>query len=145
VADRAEPTDREIEDRLAAAPADHWAQLCRAMDALSEGDDHAAWSSDPDQLPYVTYDEAASEVVGLLGAVGAVFPFDWPRWKGFERYPDPGRIDGAPVADTARLATTIVRGERFCDGTIATSLRDGTLHAVVRRLCRWYETERHSR
>jgi hypothetical protein len=142
VEDQSEPTDREVEHRLAAASPEHWNQLSRAIDALSPGDEHAVWSSDLGHLPYVTYDEASSEVVALLGAVGAVFPFDWPARKGLERYPDRASIEGAPVADAARLATVMVRRERYCDGTIASALQDGRLHAVVRRLCRWYTTER---
>jgi len=47
----------------------------------------------------------------------------------------------APVADAARLATVIVRGERFCAGTLSVAISDGTLNAILARLRRWFEAE----
>jgi hypothetical protein len=67
--------------------------------------------------------------------------FDWPAWDGAVRYPCGEGMASAPVADAARLATVIVRGERFCDGTLAGAISDGTFSAILARLRRWFEVE----
>ncbi len=47
--------------------------------------------------------------------------------------------DGTPLspADAIRLATTIVRGERFGDGHIAQAVERGTLQAILASLAAW--------
>jgi hypothetical protein len=44
-----------------------------------------------------------------------------------------------PVADAARMATSLMRGERFCDGLIASALEDGTFAAMMERLRSWHD------
>ena len=48
--------------------------------------------------------------------------------------------DGSPLlpADAVRLATRIVRGERFCEGTIGQAVKSGALQAVLASLATWY-------
>lgn len=84
------------------------------------------------------------EIVHLLGEMGAVFPFDWLHWDGINRYRGRDALRDAPVADAARMATAIIRGDRFCEGNIGSAIKDGTLRAVLERLLRWYDRERTS-
>jgi hypothetical protein len=44
-------------------------------------------------------------------------------------------------ADAVRLATAIVRGERFASGTIADAVSSGALQAVVASLSAWYRSQ----
>lgn len=137
-----EPTDEDIVTALARAPAERWEDLFATADALSAEDVAVAPPAGPVGLtmPY-TYSARVNEVCRLLGAVNAVVPFSWPAWEGRRRYRGGHGLAEAPVADAARLATAILRGERFADGTIAEALADGTLQAVVDRLRAWYVHE----
>lgn len=56
------------------------------------------------------------------------------NWDGSRRYPRGVGLAEAPVADAMRLVTVIVRGERFCDGTIAKAIDDGSLVAAAERI-----------
>jgi hypothetical protein len=49
------------------------------------------------------------------------------------------RVSGALSPKQAVLAATaVVRGERFCDGTIDQAARNGLLHAILKSLATWY-------
>ncbi|MEU7894843.1 DUF6508 domain-containing protein [Nonomuraea sp. NPDC049152] len=72
--------------------------------------------------------------VGLLYQLGVVVGFDWPLWRRTTTVD----VAGAPVSDAVRLATSIVRAERF--GGPAPDL--DMLKPILDRLRRWYETER---
>lgn len=72
--------------------------------------------------------------VGLLYQLGVVVGFDWPLWRRTTTVD----VAGAPVSDAVRLATSIVRAERF--GGPAPD--QDMLKPILDRLRRWYETER---
>ncbi|MEA2687340.1 MAG: hypothetical protein QOE93_2535 [Actinomycetota bacterium] len=140
-----DPSDEEIEARLRAQPIDRWLALWAAVDDLDVEQEHATWDyggTPVRHLPWVSYSDALLRVVGALSAAGAFVPFDWPAWDGVARYRTGTGLDDAPVADAVRMATAIVRGDRFSEGTIAGTLDDGTLPAVLRRLRRWFDEER---
>jgi len=107
----------------------------------AEGRPVDAWSpitgegstADPLVLSYPEYD-AVEQLVAALVAVNAQPVFDWMNWYGSRRYPGGAGLAGAPVADAMRLVTVLVRGERFCDGTIAKALEDGSLLAAAERI-----------
>ena len=92
-------------------------------------------------FPYPVYSDAAEEIQRLLYELHVIVSFDWPAWDVPARYPRGEGMASAPVADAARLATVIVRGERFCDGNLAVAISDGTLNAILARLRRWFEAE----
>ncbi|MGY1684966.1 DUF6508 domain-containing protein [Geodermatophilus sp. SYSU D00867] len=85
-------------------------------------------------FPFPVYHPAVDRLVSALYQVHAVVPFDWMHWDGARRYPRAEDVSNAPVADAVRLVTAIVRGERFCDGTIAAALEDGRLPAAAQRV-----------
>ena len=89
---------------------------------------------DPLVLSYPSYDETTEELLAALRAVNAQPVFDWMSWNGSRRYPRGAGLAKAPVADAMRLITTIVRGEHFCDGTIAKAIEDGSLVAAAERI-----------
>ncbi len=47
------------------------------------------------------------------------------------------RVQIAP-ADAIRAATSVIRGERFCEGTIAQALANGLFQNVLRSLATWH-------
>lgn len=91
-------------------------------------------SADPLVLAYPVYDTAIDDLVDALLAVNAQPSFDWMSWDGTRRYRGGAGLADAPVADAMRLVTVIVRGERFCDGTIANAIEDGSLVAAAERI-----------
>ena len=98
----------------------------------------AQWSA----LITATDDLAVSRVVQALSDMGAIVPFDWSSWDGAQRYREPASLDAAPVGDAVRFVTAVVRSDRFNEGAINARIADGTFPAALRRLRRWYETER---
>jgi Family of unknown function (DUF6508) len=108
----------------------------------AEGHPVVAWSpmtgegstADPLVLSFPEYDAGVEQLVAALLAVNAQPVFDWTSWDGSRRYPGGAGLAGAPVADAIRLVTIIVRGERFCDGTIAKAIEDGSLVAAAERI-----------
>ena len=146
-------TDEEVERILLAAPEDRWSDLSAAVTALDAEPDHGRWAGGEPvgtatvdgveravlQMPYVVYREAVHEVIRCVYALGASPPFDWRSWDGLSRYPQGRGLDVAPVAESVRMVTAIVRADRFSEGTILVSLDDGTLHAAISRLRRWHD------
>jgi uncharacterized protein DUF6508 len=52
------------------------------------------------------------------------------------QYRGPTALRAASVADAARMATFVIRSDRFCEGTIDAAIRDGTFGAILERLLR---------
>jgi hypothetical protein len=109
---------------------------------IAEGRPTVAWSpitgdgtdAEPLVLSYPEYDAGVDQLVAALLAVNAQPVFDWMRWDGSRRYAGGEGLAQAPVADAMRLVTVIVRGERFCDGTIAKAIEDSSLVAAADRI-----------
>jgi hypothetical protein len=116
---------------------------------ITEGRPVVGWSpmagdgstAHPVVLSYPEYGEGIDQLIAALLAVNAQPVFDWMRWDGSRRYPGGGGLAQAPVADAMRLVTVIVRGERFCDGTIAKAIEDGSLLASAERIITAFEED----
>ena len=93
-------------------------------------------------MPYVAYNDAVFRTIRCVYALGASRPFDWCSWNGLDRYPGGRGLEAAPVAESVRMVTAIVRADRFAEGTILTSLADGTFQAALTRLRHWYDDHR---
>jgi hypothetical protein len=149
-----DPEDREVEEALRRAPAEAWRELFEVAHRYLAQSEHVAWEGGQElgttvgeerpvvQMPYAVYSQDVDRIVALLYEIGAVFPFDWPRWEGIERYRGPSALGPAPLADAARMATAIVRGDRFCEGLLGAAIEDGTFGAILERLLRCYDSER---
>lgn len=152
-----EPSDEQIEQGLLAAPAETWPRLRAALDQLETEQEHSRWAGGEQidtifvdgveqhviQMAYVVHSEAVDQAVEVLYELQAVIPFEWSKWDGVERYRGGAGLGHAPVADAVRMTTAIIRADRFCEGTIAAALDDGTFRAALRRLWHWYDAERH--
>lgn len=73
-------------------------------------------------------------MVGALVDARAQPLFGWMQWQDQELYRSGGAMVDAPLADVLRMITVIVRGERFCDGTIGSALDSGVLIAAAERV-----------
>lgn len=146
VAPHPDPTDAEVEATLRAAPPERWRALAAAADevAAQPPAEWVRWEvgrrvDGATHMPYPVYSDAVERLHGALGAVGAVVVFGWTDWEEGQRY-DAAALATAPAADAARVVTSVVRGERFGDGTIAAALDDGRLLAAARRLVEWWDS-----
>ncbi|MDQ3406484.1 MAG: DUF6508 domain-containing protein [Actinomycetota bacterium] len=88
------------------------------------------------QWPFPIYSQAVNLLTRCLVDVGAVVVYDYVHWPAI----DHTCLDTPATA--ARLATKLVRSQRFNESTIKFALENGSLLAVVDRLRRWYEQER---
>jgi hypothetical protein len=91
-----------------------------------------------DDFAAVTYPAESPEVnlaCRALYAVGAVSPaYDWMHRPLVAAPPQGAELQ---PADAIRAATGVIRGERFCEGTIAQALEDGLFQSVLRSLATW--------
>ena len=148
-----DPTDSEIEGRLRAMPPDVFVRLGRAMNNVRRADPATLPTWTPSRVledgahtfPYPNYSADVDELQQVLYTAGLVVPFDWMHWKGIKRYKTKEDLAGASVADAVRFTTSVVRGERFCDGAIQQHLDDGTLLAAIEVIYAWLTADRSTR
>ncbi|MFD0338694.1 DUF6508 domain-containing protein [Streptomyces sp. NPDC127117] len=139
-----EADDRRLLAQLDRENAGAWRELREALAALTDEDREVRWSEggkQPDgtwRMSFPLHGERLERLVRALPAVGAVTPAYLWRDNPPPAVPADGRLS---PADAVRAATAVVRGERFCDGTIARAAGEGLLDAVAESLCVWYEAE----
>jgi hypothetical protein len=133
--------------RVGHAHEDAWARLAAAaaeFAALPRAEDDTRWQPSTSRagglvtVGYPVYGERVQRACQALAEVGAVSPaYHWMQHRP-PSLPD----DGSPLvpADAVRLATTLIRGERFCDGTIGQAVDHGTLQAVLTSLATWHRS-----
>lgn len=132
--------DAHLTAGLQSATAGDRARLRAALQAVREAFPLVEWQGgQPDvdgviQMPFPVYHPAVSELIAALEQAHAIAVFDWTSWHGAHRYQNAVDVLSAPVADAVRLITTFVRGERFADGTVASSVDDGRLLAAAQRI-----------
>ena len=88
----------------------------------------ALWinSSDAERFVQVAYD------------LGWVLPdFDWGKWcetpEAKRLFEHPSFVATATAEQLGQLLTAYIRGDRFCDGTLASAWKSGMLMAIVQR------------
>ena len=132
-------------------PAAAWERLDAALAALEgdpapmtwDGGDERATIVNGEQrvvtaMPYAVYSDAAEEMRRALGGVGAIFVYDWMSWPRLRAFPGGTGLDDAPVTDAVRLATAVLRSDRFTEGSYGGAIADGMVAAIVRRLLAWH-------
>jgi hypothetical protein len=60
--------------------------------------------------------------------------FDWPSWQGRRILTNSIAISSATQEDCYKLLVTIIRGERFSEGTIENAFDNGIIEAITHRL-----------
>lgn len=147
--DNGDPDDRTLLAQLRTGQShdDAWRRLGAVSDefaGLPHADGDTCWvqsTRGSDGIVTVGYPEYSARVqraCRALTEVGAATPaYPWMRHRP-PVLPDDG--SPPPPADAVRLATTIIRGERFCDGTIGQAVEHGTLQAVLTSLTTWHRT-----
>jgi hypothetical protein len=138
-------TDAAIVALLQAITEDGWRELSVVIDRLATDPRPYEWcggdrqANGTIQMPWVRYGDTVRAALEWLDRHHLVTQLaDWTNWHRRDRFPDAASVDAAPVADAVRLATSIVRGNRFSEGAIAGTLDSGVLIAVLRRFRRWH-------
>ena len=112
-----------LADELEATPTPEWPQADRVgenrivMPVLDNG-------------PAIERFEQLAYKIGLV-----LFDFDWGMWQdSAQRFIDePERVDSADLQTIQQLTTTVIRAEKFCEGTLADMHERGVLTAICRR------------
>jgi hypothetical protein len=138
VTDDGNPDDATLVMALDPKQADAW----RALVELDEdfrvrphADDDCVWPERPGQVPYPDYSPRVRAARKLLQEVGAVTPlYHWMQQQPPALDPE-GKVG---TADAVRLATTIIRSERFGDGNIGAAVSTGVLQAVIAAVAAWH-------
>jgi hypothetical protein len=135
--DDGNPDDATLVRALTPKQTDAWRALVELDEdfrARPHADDDCVWSERPGQMPYPDYGSRVQAAWKLLEEVGAVTPaYPWMR----QRPPALDAEGKVSAADAVRLATTIIRSERFGDGNIGAAVSTGVLQAVVAALAAW--------
>ena len=110
-------------------------ELDEGFRARPHADNDCVWPERSGQVPYPDYSARVRAAWKLLQEVGAVTAvYQWMQQQ-------PPALDAkgkVSAADAVRLATTIIRSERFGDGNIGAAVNSGVLQAVVAALAAWY-------
>lgn len=136
--DDGNPDDATLLMALDLEQTDAWRALVVLDDDFRgrpHADDDCVWPERPGQAPYPDYSSRVQEASKLLAEVGAVTPlYHWMQ----QQPPAFDRERSLSAADAVRLATTIIRSERFGDGNIGAAADAGVLQAVIAALATWY-------
>jgi hypothetical protein len=89
-------------------------------------------------MPYVTYGEMALEFHRAAAGHGWVRPdIDWMKWAETDEarrfIENASLIATATAEQLAHLLTTIIRGDRFNEGSMLNAFNSGHLTAIARR------------
>jgi hypothetical protein len=89
-------------------------------------------------LGYFSFSAEASGFIQAMYKLGLIrTDLDWPSWHctpdGHALISDRQRVASASAEELANVLTTLVRGDRFADGTLEDAWGSGVLLAVVRR------------
>lgn len=90
-------------------------------------------------LPWFDHGPLLSDFLDAASAHGLVVSFDWPGWL---REDGGAALVGAPpeamagftLEQVQRVATVLIRQDRFCEGALAEAFADGRMPALIRRL-----------
>ncbi|MGB6082509.1 MAG: DUF6508 domain-containing protein [Xanthobacteraceae bacterium] len=92
---------------------------------------------DPLTMPYFESSELLDRFMNMTYEVGWVQDFDWMEWS---REPeakllmrDSEVLSDATIEQLINVITTLVRADRFSEGTLARSFESGTLRALAER------------
>jgi hypothetical protein len=136
----------DVSDRRA----DAWSQLLAVTDqfaALPHAEGDFRWEPPKTRLDgvitvgYPIYGDRVALACDALAKVGAVTPaYHWMRQLPLP-LPDNDLLPSP--ADAIRMATAMIRGERFGDGVIAKAVQTGTFQAILASLATWHRMQPH--
>lgn len=104
--------------------AGHWHRSTQGPDG--------AWS-----MPWFELSDDGEAVRRAIAESGLVTPFDWMAWAQTDEAQalrtDREVLARATLDDLHKLLTTIIRADRFSEGTLAEAFESGLIAAIARR------------
>ena len=83
------------------------------------------------------YEELGLEFIAAVTRAGRMVPFDWATWsqtaEGQRLLGEPSHISTATADQLGKVLTTLIRHERFSEGTLNEALESGLLLAIAQR------------
>ena len=89
------------------------------------------------QFPYYSFSPEAHEFIQTLYDHNWIINFDWSAWveeMGVERLQAPEFIGAADLEVLRKLLTTHVRHDRFCEGHLPVTFKNGDITAILKRV-----------
>ncbi len=110
--------------------------VARFRTLFAEGFSPGKWEGDAGSLPMFFYSQEVRDLMRALYEHSFVVAFSWPTWRDeAKRYlDDPTQIKDAPIGDIQRLFTTLVRTDRFSEGSFAAYVESGVVLALLARV-----------
>lgn len=82
-----------------------------------------------------SYNEDVSQFMQDCYEHGFVLDFDWGKWQDEAlRLLTSGEIMTSDMLTLQMILTTILRKDRFCDGTVAIAVKEGFIVQILKRL-----------
>lgn len=120
-----------------------WVDRLAAMPSAGRWDGGSTGADGVMLMPWFEHDPELLRFIGDAGAAGFVQPVDWMAWagtpRGRELMVDASAVATADTGELILLMTTIVRGDRFSEGTIADAFDRGILLAICRQAAALHE------
>jgi hypothetical protein len=112
----------------------------------SRGSAHAGSAADASPHVVIPHVPELDELVRVAYADGWVLAdFDWPTWsrtlEAAQLRDSCTAIDQATVVQLARTMTTLIRQDRFAEGTLRIAWETGLLHRVLNRIAHLAQVE----
>ncbi len=83
------------------------------------------------------YFELSADGLSVVRTLPVQMGFDWPRWaqtpEARSLFEDHSRIADATAEQLIKLTTSLVRSDRFTEGSLAGAFESGLLLAIARR------------
>ena len=130
--------EHTLRSRFAALDAAHWDAIAAARDALRAPGPHASWAGGEQRedgsfsMAYVVEGPALEAARRAMGEAELVIPFDWSAWlreSGLDR--DSSRWATLSPEEGVRLWISLVRADRFSEGTVLSAAENGLIVHVL--------------
>jgi len=108
-------------------------QITSYIDYFSDSsNDFGGCSSDTSTLPYITYSSKVESFIQDLHILGFIIEFDWTAWdKPKDVFENPQLIRSFEFKELEQLLTTIIRKERFSEGTLMSAINNGIILRIL--------------
>lgn len=87
-------------------------------------------------FPYWDQSALVSKFVQLAYQLRIVIDFNWPAWDEGRKLAaaDNPKLDSMDLLKACKLITAIIRNDRFCDGALVSSFKNGLMPKILYRI-----------
>lgn len=99
------------------------------------------------QMPFAVPDRLVSEFVAIWDQLKLIIPFDWSNWDEGRKWfadADSTKYDKLDNETALKLLTTLIRLDRFVDGTLIEAFASQQIPRIIDRFVKLREPGAHS-